>query len=80
MWPNDFGDRGGEGDDIVFNLGFDLKDAVDVEICALAIALAASLGTNTGFCQSFRGRDFDGKPCAEAVFRHSRCGPFPARV
>ena len=42
---DDFGDGSGEGDDIVFDFGFDLEDAIDIDIGAGTMALAASFGT-----------------------------------
>ena len=68
MRADDFGDRGGEGDDVVADLGFDLVDAVEVEVGALADGVGGVFGNQAGFGEGFGGGDFDGEPGAEAVF------------
>ena len=68
MGANDFGDRGGEGDDVVADLGFDFVDAIEPEVSALLDGLGSFFGNQPGFGESFGGGDFDGKPGAEAVF------------
>ncbi len=64
---NDFGHRRGEGDDVVFDLGFNLEDAFNVEIGARADRLGCVFRHNAGGGQRFGGGDFDRQPGAEAV-------------
>jgi hypothetical protein len=42
---DEFGDRRGEGDDVVANFGFDFVDAFDFEVGALADGFGGGLGT-----------------------------------
>ena len=65
---DDFGDGGGEGDDVVADFGFDLVDAFDAEVGALADRLGGFFGDEAGLGEGFGGGDFDGQPGAEAVF------------
>ena len=62
-----FGDGGGEGDDVVLHFGFDLVDAVEVEVALFADGDGRRLRNQSGFGQGFGGRQFDFKPGAELV-------------
>ena len=64
---DDLGHGGGEGDDVVADFGFDLGDAVQVEVGPLANGAGGVLGHHAGFGQSLRGRDFDRQPGAKAI-------------
>ena len=64
----DLGHRRGEGDDVVLDLGFDLEDAVDVEVGARADCLGGIFRHDAGGGQRFGRGDFDREPGAEAVF------------
>ena len=68
MRADDFGDGGGEGDDVVADFGFDLVDAFDAEVGAFLDRLGRLFGDETGGGEGFSGGDFDGEPGAEAVF------------
>ena len=77
---DDFGDGGGEGDDVVADFGFDLVDAFDAEVGALADGLGGVFGDEAGFGEGFGGGDFDGQPGAEAVFVAPDAGHLGAGV
>ena len=64
---DDFGDGGGEGDDVVLDLGFDLEDAVNVEVGACVDRLGGIFRHDAGGGQRFGRGDFDRQPGAEAV-------------
>ena len=49
MRADDFRDGGGEGDDVVADLGFDLVDALDAEVGALADGVGGVFGDESGF-------------------------------
>jgi len=66
-----------KGDDIVAHFGFDFVDALHAEIGALPDRLGRRTGNHSSLGQSFGGSDFHSQPGTKAVFRHSRCGPFP---
>jgi len=66
--PNDFGDSGGESDDVVFDLGLDLKDAFHIEAGAPADSLGSLFRHDAGLRQRLGRGDFDREPSAEAVF------------
>jgi hypothetical protein len=68
MGADDLGDGGGERDDVVANFGFDFRDAVNVEIGAVANSTGGVSGNHAGFGQGLGGSDLDGKPCTEAIF------------
>ena len=63
-----FGDRRGEGDDVVLHLGFDLVDARHVEAALFADGLGGRLRNDAGLGQRFGGGDFHLQPGAELVF------------
>jgi len=65
---DDFGDRGGEGDDVVADFGLDFLDALQAEIGALADGFGGVFGDNASLGQGFGGGDFHREPGAEAVF------------
>ena len=65
---DDLRHRGGEGDHVVPDFGFDFVDALQVEVGALADGLGRVFWDHAGVGQGFGGGDFDGKPGAEAVF------------
>ncbi len=65
--PNLLGDGGGEGDDVVFHLGLDLVDAVDLEAALLANGLGGRLRHHAGFGQRLGGGDFDVQPGLKLV-------------
>ena len=65
---DDFGDRGGEGDDVVADLGFDFVDALDAGSRRARGWPGGVFGDQAGFGEGFGGGDFDGEPGAEAVF------------
>jgi hypothetical protein len=62
-----FGDGGGEGDDVVADFGFDLVDAVDGEVAAVADGVGGGLGDEAEAGEGLRGGDFDGEPAAVLV-------------
>ena len=72
------GDRGGEGDDVVLHLGFDLVDAIDVEAALLANGLGGGLGARCRLRPAFPWRRPLLQARSETCFRHSRCGPSQA--
>ena len=80
MRADDFGDGGGEGDDVVADLGFDLVDALDAEVGALADGVGGVFGDEAGFGEGLGGGDFDGEPGAEAVFVAPDAGHLGAGV
>ena len=65
---HDLGHRRGEGDDVVFDLGFNLEDAVNAEVGTRVDRLGGFFRHDAGGGQSFGRGDFDRKPGAEAVF------------
>ena len=65
---NDFGDGCGEGDDVVLDLGLDLKNTINVEVGALADGLGGFLGHDAGGSQRFGGGNLHGQPGAKTVF------------
>ena len=67
MGAHDFGHCGGEGDDIVADLGLDLLDALNTKIGALADCAGRLFGHHAGLGQSLGGGYFDGQPGAEAI-------------
>src|SRR5277367_3968516 len=64
----DFGDGGGEGDDVVFDLRLDFKNAFDIERRALADRFGSIFWHNTRGGECFGGGNFDSEPGAEAIF------------
>ena len=80
MRADDLCDGGGEGDDIVADLGFDFMDALEAEVGALFDGPGGFFGNQPGFGQSFGGGDFDRKPSAEAVFVAPDAGHLGAGV
>ena len=62
------GYRGGEGDDVVLDLGFNLVDAVDGEGGLVADGVGGFLGDDSGFGEGLRGGDFDLEPAAVFIF------------
>jgi hypothetical protein len=80
MRPDDFRDSGSEGDDVVAYFGFDLVDAFDAKVSALADGASRVLGDESRFGQRLSGGDFDGQPGAEAVFVAPDAGHFRAGV
>ena len=64
---NDLGHGRREGDDVVFDLGFNLEDAVNVEAGARVDCLGGLFGHDAGGSQRFGRGDFDRQPGAEAV-------------
>ncbi len=73
---HDLGDRRGEGDDVVLDLGFNFEDALDVEAGAGADRLCRLFRHDAGGGQRFSGGDFDRQPGAEAVFVAPDAGHF----
>ena len=63
-----FGNRRGEGDDVVLDFSFDFLDAREREVSALADGLGRRLGYDAGLGQRFRGRRFDRQPHAVFIF------------
>src|SRR5260370_14182758 len=61
------GDGGGEGDDVVLALGFDLVDAGDGEVAAVADGVGGLLRDEAEAGESLRGGDLDGEPAAVLV-------------
>ena len=70
------GDRGGEGDDVVFDLGFDLVNAVDSESTAVTDCVSGGLRNEAEFRESLGSGDLDGEPAAVFIF----VGPDPAHL
>ena len=64
---DDLGDRGGEGNDVVPDLGLDLLNALEFEAGALANGLGGLFGDKAGFGQSLGGGDLDRQPVAKPV-------------
>ncbi len=61
------GDGGGEGDDVVLDLGFDLIDAVDGEGAALADGVGRGLRDEAELREGLGCCDFNGKPALVLV-------------
>ena len=59
-----FGDRGREGDHVVPDLGFDLVDAFDGEVAAVANSVGGRLRYEAGGGQRLRCGGFDSQPAA----------------
>src|ERR1700722_9117696 len=68
LGPDNFRHRGGEGDYVVTYFRFDFEDSRDLKVGALANSLGRRFRHHAGPSQSFRGRDFDLQPAAEAIF------------
>ncbi len=64
---HDFGHRGGKGDHVVADFGFDLGDAAEIEICPLADGARRLRGHHTGLRQGVGGGHLHRQPGAEAV-------------
>ena len=62
-----FGDGGGEGDDVVADFGFDLLDAGDGEVAAVADGVGAGWRDEAEAGEGLRGGGFDGEPAAVLV-------------
>jgi hypothetical protein len=63
-----FGYGGGEGDDVVLDLGFDLVDAVNGEGAAIANGVGSGLWDEGEFGERLGGGDLDGEPAAILIF------------
>ena len=61
------GDGGGEGDDVVANLGLDFVDAGDGEVAAGGDGVGGGLGDEAESGEGLRGGGLDGEPRAELV-------------
>ena len=61
------GDGGGEGDDVVADFGFDLVDAGDGEVAAVADGVGGGLRDEAEAGEGLRGGGFDGEPAAVFV-------------
>src|SRR5580765_1687326 len=68
MRADDFGDGGGECDNIVFDLSLDFKYAVHIEAGAQADRLGCFFRHDAGLGQGLGGGDFDREPGTETVF------------
>ena len=68
MRADDLRYSGSEGDDVVADLGFDLVDAFDAEVGALADGVGGIFGDEARLGEGLCSGDFDGQPGAEAVF------------
>ena len=64
---HDLGHGRGEGDDVMFDLGFDLEDAFNAEIGARMDGLCGIFRHDARGSQRFGGSDFDREPGAETV-------------
>ena len=64
---NDLGHGRGEGDDVMFDLGFNLEDAVNAEVGARVNGLGGFFRHDAGGGERFGRGDFDRQPGAEAV-------------
>ena len=62
------GDGGGEGDDVVADLGFDLVDASDGEVAAGGDGVGGGLRDEAETGEGLRGDGLDREPRAELVF------------
>jgi len=67
MWTDNLGHRGGEGDDVMFDLRFDLENAVNTEVSARVDRLGGILRHDAGCGECFRGGNFHRQPGAEPV-------------
>jgi hypothetical protein len=65
---NDLGHCRRKGDDVVFDLGFNLENAVNAEVSARVDRLGRFFGHDAGGGERFGCGDFDCQPGAEAVF------------
>ena len=65
--PDFLGHSSGEGDDVVLHLGFDLVDAIEVEVTLFADGDGRRLRHQSGFGERFSGCQFDLEPGAELV-------------
>ena len=72
---NDFGDRGGEGDDVVADLGLDFVDALDAEVRALFDRAGRRPWGRGRLRRGFRWRRLRRRARCGSGFRRSRCGP-----
>ena len=61
------GDGGGEGDDVVADLGLDLVDAVDGEVALVADGVGGGLRDEAELGEGLGGGDFDREPAAVFV-------------
>jgi len=59
---------GGEGDDVVADLGFDLVDAGDGEVAAVADGVGGGLRDQAEAGESLGGGGLNGEPAAVLVF------------
>ena len=66
--PDLFRDRCGESQDIVLDFGFELGDALEIEITFAADGLRGVLRHQAGFGENFAGGDLHLQPGAELVF------------
>ena len=67
LGANELRDRGGEGDHVMADLGFDFANALQPEISELANGLGRLPGYDSGFGESLGGRNFNLQPGAETV-------------
>jgi len=77
---DDFGDGGGEGNNVVLDLGFDFEDSFDVEIGALVDRFGGIFGNDAGGSQRFGSRNLNTEPGAEGVFAAQNAGHFRPRI
>ena len=68
FWADLFCDGGGEGDDVVARLKFDLLDAGDLEVALGADGLGGFLRDDACIGEDFACGRFDFKPCTELRF------------
>ena len=61
------GDRGGEGDDVVADFGFDLVDAGDGEVAFLGDGVGGGLGDKAGVGEGLRCGGLDAEPATVLV-------------
>src|SRR5260370_42403673 len=57
-----FGDGGGEGDDVVADLGLDLVDAGYAEVALVTDGVGGGLGDEAALCGGLRGGGCHGEP------------------
>jgi len=70
---------GGEGDDVVADLGFDLVDAGDGEVAAVADGVGGGLRDQAEAGESLGGAVSTASQ-QRYLFRRTRCGPWRACV
>lgn len=80
LFADEFGDGSQEGDDVVFDFGFDFVDAGDVKIAFFAQGLCGAFGDDAEIGHFLKREGFNLQPDAEFVLLFEYIRHFGAGV